>query len=60
MKPKFYEILLMAIQDGVEAGWHKAHKHNDDPDAKTIKYKMTEAVLNSLHEWFHIPGDYDD
>ena len=36
MKPKTYPILVEAVENGVKYGYHRAHKHNDNPDQDQI------------------------
>lgn len=56
MKPKFQQVLEMAIEQGVERGLHRFYKHRDDaPDAATfaiIAENIFLDVSNAIYEWF--------
>ena len=54
MKPKTYPILVDAVENGVKYGYHRAHKHNDNPDREEITDAIISAVLNEIFEWFDI------
>ncbi len=56
MKPREYEVLDMAIENGVGAGWRAAHKHVEDPSADQIRDAIETAVSDSICEWF----EFDD
>lgn len=52
MKAKEYVILARAVEDGVDYGWLRAHKHADNPAEHDIKREMTEGVINAICECF--------
>jgi len=56
MKPKTYPILVDAVENGVKYGYHRAHKHNDNPDQDQITDAIISAVINEICEWF----EFDD
>jgi hypothetical protein len=56
VRAKAYAILTRAIEDGLEWGWSRAHKHNDNPDREAVLEAMYSEVLNSICEVF----DFDD
>ena len=56
MKVRAYDVLRRAIEEGVEYGWRRAHKHTDSPDAETIKDQVVTGILNEVCEYF----DFDD
>ena len=60
MKPKTYPILVDAVENGVKYGYHRAHKHNDNPDREDITDAIISAVLNEIFEWFDIDDDQRD
>jgi len=55
MKPKSWKILEMAIDQGVEYGWARAHKHNANPSAEEIKAAIKNALDTEMFEWFDFP-----
>ncbi len=56
MKPKFQVILEQAIDEGVQRGYYRAHKHNDAPQPEHIIETIQECVMSSLYEYF----DFDN
>lgn len=56
MKAKEYDVLKMAIEEGVAYGVKRAFKHTDTPFESTIKTEVEIAVMASISEWF----DFDD
>lgn len=41
MRVRAYEVLSRAVEDGVEYGWRRAHKHTDTPGQDAIKDQWT-------------------
>ena len=56
MRPKFRIILEQAIEEGIKRGYHRAHKHNENPTETSICENIEDAVMGSLYEYF----DFDD
>ena len=56
MKPNIRTILAKAIEQGIEYGWSRAHKHTDEPEPEHIREQIEQAVLNEICEWF----DFED
>jgi hypothetical protein len=52
MKPKVYPLLERCVEDGINYGWNRAHKHSDEPDEAWIREQILQAVMNELSEWF--------
>lgn len=52
MRPRTYRILELAVEDGVKYGWHRAHKHSENPSELDIASEIQNAVLNAISEWF--------
>jgi hypothetical protein len=57
MKPKFYVILEQAIEEGVRQGWHRSHKHVENPTEGAIIEAIEDAVMSSIHEYFTFDED---
>jgi hypothetical protein len=57
MKPKFRNILEMALEEGVRYGWNRAHKHNPNPDIDAATNAMVPAIMDTFEEWFDFDGD---
>jgi len=60
LRPKTYPILVEAVENGVKYGYHRAHKHNDNPDQDQITDAIINAVINEIFEWFDIDDDQRD
>ena len=60
MKPKFRNVLEMAIEEGVRYGYNRAHKHIENPSEGAIIDSIVEQVMNSLDEWFDFEETYND
>ncbi len=60
MRPKFYQLLVQCVEDGIEYGYNRAHKHMDNPPADVIKTNIEDGVLNAISEWFTFEDDYKD
>lgn len=52
MKPKFFNLLEKAIEEGIDYGWRRAHKHSDSPSEGVIKEEISNAIFSSLHDYF--------
>lgn len=54
MKPNIYSILQDAINDGINAGYVRAHKHTDTPPEGTIQAEIELAIWLSGTELMSI------
>jgi len=52
MKPKFFSLLEKAIEEGIDYGWRRAHKHVETPSEGTLKEEISNAIFSSLHDYF--------
>ena len=52
MKVKMYKLIQEIVESGVDAGYHRAHKHTDTPIAETIKHCIEEYIMNGFDEHF--------
>ena len=59
MKPKLHLVLELAIKNGIDYGWNRAHKHTDTPSEDLIKQEMEEAIWHEIYEWFDMETDDD-
>jgi hypothetical protein len=57
MKPKTYKILTDCIENGVEYGWSRAHKHTDQPNPNTVKECIEDAIMLEISENFSFEDD---
>ena len=52
MKVKMYKLIQEIVESGVDAGYHRAHKHTDTPDEYTITNCIAEYIMNGFNEAF--------
>lgn len=57
MKPKVRVILELAIEQGVNRGWNRAHKHIENPEEHIIKEHLEEAIMSAIYEYFTFDGE---
>lgn len=57
MRAKEYPALIEALQEGLQCGWNRAHKHDDAPTEETILEAQHDAVLNAILERFSLERD---
>ena len=50
MKPKWYNLICRALDEGIIQGWNRAHKYSDAPDTQFIRDEIVEAQLHILNE----------
>lgn len=56
MRPKVYQLLEMCVEYGVERGYNRAHKHNDNPSEAAIKESIHNCVMGEICDWFDFDG----
>lgn len=56
MRVRAYEVLHRAIEEGLEHGWRRAHKHTDTPDEASLKEEVLQGIVNEVCEVF----DFDE
>jgi hypothetical protein len=57
MKFKSLPIIERALEEGINYGYMRAHKHTATPSEDTLKHEMFQSVLNALHEIITFEGD---
>ena len=57
LRVRVYEVLHRAIEEGLDYGWMRAHKHTDHPDEATIKDQILQGILNEVCEYFEFDED---
>lgn len=53
-----YTILSECIERGIELGFNRAHKHNDNPGSQEIKTQIYHAVTSEITDYFAFEEDY--
>lgn len=49
-KVRLYSLVEDAIENGIAAGWRRAHKHTDKPGEDHIKTEILQYVMLNLCE----------
>jgi hypothetical protein len=57
MKPKPHLVLDMCIQNGIDYGWVRAHKHFEKPPEGIIKQEIADAIWHEVYEWFDMDNE---
>jgi len=52
MKAKSYVILQRAVDEGFRRGWHRAHKHTEDPSEEQIENEVVGAIMGEICDVF--------
>lgn len=52
MQPKTLKLIEHCIEIGIDRGFHKAYKHNDNPGQPLIKESISMAIMDEIYEWF--------
>jgi len=53
---KTYEVIARAVEEGIQMGWNRAHKHTNTPDSDHVMESIYNEVMNSVCEMF----DFDE
>lgn len=59
MKAKEFNLMSMAVEQGVNYGYTRAFKHTDTPDEQAIKQAIYDAVINEICENFTFEDHHD-
>ena len=52
MRIKIYKLIEQIVEQGIDAGYHRAHKHTDTPDEETIKSCIEQYIINGFDDYF--------
>lgn len=47
-----YSLMERIVEEGIDAGWNRAHKHTDTPIEETVKSCIEEYIMNGFDEYF--------
>jgi len=50
---KSYEVLARAVEEGIQMGWNRAHKHTNTPDTDHVMESVYNEIMNSVCEVFN-------
>ena len=60
MKANEYLVLSECVEDGINLGYTRAHKHTDNPTEQQIKAAIADAAMLQICEYFIFDGDRDE
>ena len=52
MRVKTRELLQLCIEQGIAAGYAKAHKHDEFPPEHVVCVEIELALWDAIHEYF--------
>jgi len=52
MKPKSLPLLERCIESGIELGYNRAFKHEDNPSKEHIQNCIYTSIMGEFYEWF--------
>lgn len=52
MKPRTRVLLSDCIERGLARGWHRAHKHVENPTKEAIIEQIHDCTMGEIYEWF--------
>lgn len=52
-------MLRRAVEDGIDYGWTRAHKHTDTPGEHAVKDAILQGILNEVCEWFAFDQEHE-
>lgn len=52
MKVKTYRLIERLVDEGIQGGWNRAHKHTETPSPDSIKYAISEYIMLCFDEAF--------
>ena len=52
MKAKLRPLLEQCIENGAARGWHRAHKHVENPSREAILECIEDCIMSEIYEWF--------
>ena len=60
MRTRDFDIMCRAVEEGVNYGHRRAHKHVEHPDEDDLKQYIMDAVVNAMCEVFAFDDLVDD
>ena len=52
IKFKIYPLIERIVEEGIEGGYNRAHKHTDTPNEATIKQCIEQYIMQGFDEYF--------
>lgn len=60
MKPKIRSILELAIENGLQFGYDRAHKHVDTPTRGAMVDSIDQAIWLEIDSYFDFTEDFSE
>jgi hypothetical protein len=57
MKIKMYPLIERIVEEGIDAGWNRAHKHTEEPYGDAIKYHIHSYIMQGFDEYFEFNNE---
>ena len=52
MRIKIYKLIEQIVEEGIDAGYLRAHKHTDTPIEETIKHCIEQYIMQGFDDYF--------
>ncbi len=60
MKVKMYPLIERIVEEGIDAGYTRAHKHTDYPIKEEIKQCIAQYIILGFDEYFEFNNEEDE
>jgi hypothetical protein len=60
MKVFVFKLLSRCIEEGIQRGINRAHKHTDNPSESSLIIEIQNAIELELFEWFDFSDSDED
>ena len=57
LKVNTFSVMRRAVEEGVNYGYQRAHKHTDKPSFESVVDYIEQAVVDAMCEVFWFEGD---
>jgi len=57
MKIKMHPLIERIVEEGIDAGYNRAHKHTDCPIEETIKQCIAQYIMQGFDEYFEFNNE---
>jgi hypothetical protein len=44
--------MVQCVEEGYKYGYHRAHKHTENPAPEQLATEIQQAIINAMTEWF--------
>jgi len=58
MQVKMYQLIERLVEEGIDAGYLRAHKHTDSPTEDTIKHCIQQYMMLGFDEVFQFDQEH--